>query len=78
MTMHAQIGSFVAKDHDRRGKRTPATLLQPDERDRYLIEAACHFPGLSDREVGRRLRSRLLIYQQGAWRARSVRMDVQG
>jgi hypothetical protein len=51
-----------------RGRRTPATLLALDERDRCLIEAACHFPGFSDREIARRLRSLLLIYRQGAWR----------
>jgi len=42
-------------------------LLELDERNAYLIEAARHFTG-SDREIARRLRSRLLIYQQGAWR----------
>ena len=35
---------------DGRGRRTPATLLALDERDRYLVEASKHFPGLSQRE----------------------------
>jgi hypothetical protein len=51
-----------------RGKRSPAFLLREDERDRYLIEAARHFPGLSDREISRRLRTALVRYREGAWR----------
>jgi hypothetical protein len=51
-----------------RGRRTPATLLQLDERRRYLIEAAQFFPGSSDREIARRLRIALLRYREGAWR----------
>ena len=51
-----------------RGRRSPRLLLELDERDRYLIEAAKFFPGLSDRETARLLRSRLQIYQQGRWR----------
>jgi hypothetical protein len=51
-----------------RGRRTPATLLVLDERDRYLIEAArAHFSGLSH-QTARSLRSRLLVYRQGRWR----------
>jgi len=46
-----------------RGKRSPAFLLRQDERDRYLIEAARHFPGLSDREIARRLRTALVRYR---------------
>jgi hypothetical protein len=53
---------------DNRGKHTPRTLLAIDERDRYLIEAARHFPGLSHRATARLLRSRLSIYEQSAWR----------
>ena len=53
---------------DNRGKRTPRTLLAIDERDRYLIEAARHFSGASDREIARRLRIALLRYREGAWR----------
>jgi len=55
-----------------RGKRTPATLLALDERDRYLIEAARHFPGASGREISRRLRIALLRYREGAWRRTRV------
>ena len=54
---------------DNRGKRTPRTLLAIDERNALLREAArLHCAGMSDREAARYLRSRLLIYQQGAWR----------
>ena len=53
---------------DNRGHRTPRTLLALDERDRSLIEASAFFPGLSDREIARRLRSRLLLYREGRWR----------
>jgi hypothetical protein len=42
-------------------------LLLFDERDQYLIEASRFFSG-SDREIARRLRSRLLIYREGRWR----------
>jgi hypothetical protein len=55
-----------------RGKRMPATLLAIDERDRYLIEAARHFPGASDRETARRLPIALLRYREGAWRRTRV------
>ena len=51
-----------------RGRRTPSTLLMIDERDALLVEAARFYPGLSQREIARRLRSRLLIYRNGRWR----------
>ena len=61
-----RVGDWVdAEPLDRRGRRSPKVLLELDERNAYLIEAARHFTG-SDREIARRLRSRLLIYQQGA------------
>jgi hypothetical protein len=66
MTVHAQFWHDVKTDG--RGRRTPRTLLAIDERDRYLIEAARHFPGASDREVARRLRTALLRYREGRWR----------
>ena len=50
------------------GRRTPQTLLLIDERARYLVEAARFYPGVSDREVARRLRRSLVLYQQGRWR----------
>jgi hypothetical protein len=53
---------------DNRGHRSPRFLLQLDERDRCLIEAARHFPSASDREIARRLRIALLRYREGAWR----------
>ena len=53
---------------DNRGHRSPRFLLQLDERDRYLIKAARHFPGLSHRETARLLRCRLTIYRDGRWR----------
>jgi hypothetical protein len=58
-----------AQPLDRRGKRSPATLLVIDERDRYLRFAARHFfTGVSDREAARMLRLRLSIYREGRWR----------
>ena len=62
MTIHAYFRL------DGRGKRTPQTLLRLDERDRYPIEAAGHFPGLTDREIARRLRIALMRYREGRWR----------
>ena len=53
---------------DGRGKRSPRVMLQLDERDRYLAVAAGFFPGASDREVARRLRTALLRYREGRWR----------
>jgi hypothetical protein len=50
------------------GCRTPATLLLIDERDALLVEAARHFPGLSHREIARRLRTAIQRYQSGRWR----------
>lgn len=49
------------------GRRTPATLLLLDERDRYLREAAQFFPDCRDREVARRLRNALSVYRNGRW-----------
>jgi hypothetical protein len=54
---------------DGRGHRSSETLLRIDERNALLVEIADRFyPGLSDREAARRLRSRLLIYRNGRWR----------
>lgn len=50
------------------GHRTPATMLLQDERDKLLVEAARFFPGMSSREVARRLRSALAIFRGGRWR----------
>jgi hypothetical protein len=50
------------------GQRSPSTLLMIDERDALLRDAAAHYPGLSDREVARRLRTALVTYQNGRWR----------
>ena len=52
---------------DGRGHRSNETLLRLDERDRYLVEAARFYPGLSDREVAKRLQDALLIYRNGRW-----------
>ena len=58
---------------DRRGRRTPQTLLLIDERDRYLIEAArLHCVGMSDRQAAAHLRVALLRYQTGAWRRERI------
>jgi hypothetical protein len=48
--------------------RTPAVRLVLDERDKLLVEAARFFPGLSQRETARQLRSALMRYRAGAWR----------
>ena len=53
---------------DRRGRRSDQTLQAIATRDALLIEASRHFPGLSAREVGRRLHVALARYQQGRWR----------
>ena len=50
------------------GRRTPATLLRLDERDKLLVEAARFFPGMSHREIARELRSALSKYRDGRWR----------
>jgi hypothetical protein len=39
-----------------------------DERGRLIIEAAKFFPGASDREIARRLRSELSKYSNGRFR----------
>jgi hypothetical protein len=38
-----------------------------DERNALLIEAARFYPGVSDREIARRLRRALAIYRAGRW-----------
>ena len=48
--------------------RTPAVQLLIDERDKLLVEAARFFLGVSDREVARQLRIKLLRFQNGSWR----------
>ena len=48
--------------------RTPAVRLVLDERDRLLVEAARFYPGISAREVARRLHIALSIYRGGRWR----------
>jgi len=50
------------------GQRSPSTLLAINERDRYLVEAARFYPGLSQRETARLIRTALLRYQAGAFR----------
>ena len=60
---------------DGRGHRTPQTMMLLDERDALLIEAARRFfSGMSHRETAHRLRSRLLIYQNGRWRRTSAEL----
>ena len=60
---------------DRRGHRTPNTLLMLDERDAMLVATARRFfSGMSHRETAHRLRSRLLIYQSGRWRRTSAEL----
>jgi hypothetical protein len=50
------------------GQRSPATALMLDERNALLAKAARFYPGMSQREIARRLRSRLVIYRNGRWR----------
>ena len=53
---------------DGRGRRTPRLLRQLNERDALIRQAARFYPGVSDREAARQIRTKLLRYQQGAWR----------
>jgi hypothetical protein len=54
---------------DRRGHgRTPQTQLLIDERAKLLIVAARFYPGLSRREIARKLCAALSIYRGGRWR----------
>lgn len=48
--------------------RTPAVQLLIDERNALIRTAVRFYPGASDREVARRLRSALSIYHGGRWR----------
>jgi hypothetical protein len=60
---------LMLTNFDRRGKRLADTMLALGERDRWLAEAASRFlPDQSSRSAARILRTRLLRYQQGAWR----------
>lgn len=47
--------------------RTPAVQLLIDERKALIRTAAKFYPGCSDREIARRLRSALSIYRGGRW-----------
>ena len=51
-----------------RGRRSPQTMFLINKRDKLLIEACRFFPGTSDREAARRLRTALLRYQTSRWR----------
>jgi hypothetical protein len=50
------------------GHRTRQTELLISERDNLLVEAARFYPGLSNREVAKRLQDALLVYRNGRWR----------
>jgi hypothetical protein len=50
------------------GHRTPQTMLLLDERDKLLVEAARYFPGMSNRDVARRLHAALSTYRDGRFR----------
>jgi hypothetical protein len=53
---------------DLRGRRTPSTMLQLDERDHFLRLAADAFcVGMSDRAAAVYLRAKLSRYRGGAW-----------
>jgi len=47
--------------------RTPAVQLLIDERNALIRDAARFYPGASDREIARRLRTALLRYRAGRW-----------
>jgi hypothetical protein len=47
--------------------RTPAVQLLIDERNDLIRTAAKFYPGCSDREIARRLRTALSIYRDGRW-----------
>jgi hypothetical protein len=49
------------------GVRTRQTELLISEREKLLVEAARFYPGLSDREIAKRLQDALLIYRNGRW-----------
>jgi hypothetical protein len=58
---------------DRRGRRTPQTLLLLDERNALLRVAANRFcAGMSDRQAASHLRTELLRYQTGTWRRERI------
>ena len=52
---------------DLRGRRTRQFELPISERNKLLVEASAFFPGCSDREVARRLRTALSNYRGGRW-----------
>jgi hypothetical protein len=60
----ASAAPFDGRGHG----RTPAVQLLIDERNTLIREAAPFYPGCSDREIARRLRSALAIYRAGRWR----------
>jgi hypothetical protein len=68
MKPHRATAFADAAPVDGRGRRSPATLLVLDERDALLIEAAKFYPGASDREIARQLRTALSTYRNGRWR----------
>jgi hypothetical protein len=49
------------------GQRSPATKLAIDERTALLREAARRFPGSSQREAARLIRTALQRYRDGRW-----------
>lgn len=65
--LHTDLTHATAIDSRGHG-RTPAVRLMVDERDHYLREAAAFYPGLSDRETARQLRTALAAYRAGRWR----------
>jgi hypothetical protein len=68
MKPHRASAFADAAPLDGKGRRSNETLLRIDERDRYLIEAAKYYPGLSHHEIARQLRTALLNYRNGRWR----------
>jgi hypothetical protein len=77
-TMEVEQASPMMHFTLRRGHRSPQTLLLIDERDAFLREAATFFPGLSDRETARRIRSALARYQGGRWRRERTEATCPG
>jgi hypothetical protein len=58
---------------DGRGRRLPAMLDAINRRDQLILEATDrYFPGVSGREIARRLRVALLRYREGRFRRTRV------
>jgi hypothetical protein len=63
------VNAPIRHNGDLRGHRLPETLHAIARRDELICEAARrYFPGASDREIARQLRTALSRYREGRWR----------